>query len=124
MSIFNKLFGKKECGCSCRTEVKEEPKVQETTCSCGGNCEGIVERNKMEIRVLGPRCKNCHTLEKNTLEAVNELGLDAKLTHVTDFAEIATYGIMSTPGLWIDGKIVSYGKVLPKDEIKEILKKL
>ena len=54
MSIFNKLFGKKECGCSCRTEVKEEPKVQETTCSCGGNCEGIVERNKMEIRVLGP----------------------------------------------------------------------
>ena len=54
---------------------------------------------------------------------MNELGLDAKLTHVTDFAEIATYGIMSTPGLWIDGKIVSYGKVLPKDEIKEILKK-
>ena len=50
--------------------------------------------------------------------------IDAKLTHVTDFAEIATYGIMSTPGLWIDGKIVSYGKVLPKDEIKEILKKL
>ena len=40
------------------------------------------------------------------------------------FAEIATYGIMSTPGLWIAGKIVSYGKVLPKDEIKEILKKL
>lgn len=120
MSIFDKLFGKKECGCSCGTEVKEEPKVQETSCSC----EGTNEVNKMEIRVLGPGCKNCHTLEKNTLEAVNELGLDVKLTHVTDFAEIATYGIMSTPGLWVDGKVVSYGKVLSKDEIKELLKKL
>lgn len=120
MSIFDKLFGKKECGCSCGTEVKEEPKVQETSCSC----EGTSEVSKMEIRVLGPGCKNCHTLEKNTLEAVNELGLDVKLTHVTDFAEIATYGIMSTPGLWVDGKVVSYGKVLSKDEIKELLKKL
>lgn len=120
MSIFNKLFGKKECGCSCGTEVKEKPKIQEISCSC----EGKIEENKMEIRVLGPGCKNCHTLEKNTLEAVNELGLDVKLTHVTDFAEIATYGIMSTPGLWVDGKVVSYGKVLSKDEVKEILKKL
>ena len=124
MSIFDKLFGKKECGCSCGTEVKEEPKVQETSCSCGGNCEGTNETSKMEIRILGPGCKNCHTLEKNTLEAVNELGLDVKLTHVTDFAEIATYGIMSTPGLCVDVKVVYYGKVLSKDEIKELLKKL
>lgn len=124
MSILNKLFGKKSCNCSCETEVKEEPKVQETNCSCGGVCNEVIEGNKMEIRVLGPGCKNCHTLEKNTLEAVNELGLNAELTHVTDFAEIAKYGIMSTPGLWVDGKVVSYGKVLTKDEIKTILEKL
>lgn len=118
MSIFNKLFGKKNCGCSCENEVKEEPKIQETSCSCNSG------EKKLEIRVLGPGCRNCHTLEKNTLEAVNELGLEVELTHITDFAEIAKYGIMSTPGLWIDGKIVSYGKVLTKEEIKTILERL
>lgn len=107
MSIFNKLFGRKGYDCS-----------------CGGACHETAEENRMEIRVLGAGCKNCHTLEKNTLEAVNELGLKVKLIHVTDFAEIAKYGIMSTPGLWIDGKIVSYGKVLSKDEVKEILEKI
>lgn len=116
MSILKKIFG----GCSCGTEVKEEPKVQETACSCGGTCN----ENKIEIRVLGPGCKNCHTLEKNTLEAVKDLGLEATISHITDFAEIAKYGIMSTPGLWIDGKVVSYGKVLSKDDIKRILEKI
>ncbi|WP_294530941.1 thioredoxin family protein [uncultured Fusobacterium sp.] len=120
MSILKKIFG----GCSCGTEVKEEPKVQETACSCGGACHEIVEGNKIEIRVLGPGCKNCHTLENNTLEAVKELNIEATISHITDFAEIAKYGIMSTPGLWIDGKVVSYGKVLSKDDIKRILEKI
>lgn len=121
MSILKKIFG--GCGCSCGTEVKEEPKVQETTCTCG-SCNSESEETKMEIRVLGPGCKNCQTLEKNTLEAVGEMKLDVKIVHVTDFAEIVKYGIMSTPGLWIDGKVVSYGKVLSKDEVKTILEKL
>lgn len=121
MSIFDKLFGKKSCGCSCEAEKKEEIKIQDSQCECGGNCQC---GDKIEIRILGSGCKNCNTLEKNTLEAVSELGLDVKLTHVTDFAEIAKYGIMSTSGLWVDGKVVSYGKVLSKDEVKEILKKL
>ena len=104
--------------------MKEEPKVQEIACSCGGACHEIVEGNKIEIRVLGPGCKNCHTLENNTLEAVKELNIEATISHITDFAEIAKYGIMSTPGLWIDGKVVSYGKVLSKDDIKRILEKI
>lgn len=52
------------------------------------------------------------------------MGLKAEVKHITDFTEIATYGIMSTPGLWINGKIVSYGKVLSKNEVKAILEKI
>lgn len=111
MSIFNKLFGNKGCCCS----TSQESSNTNNSCSC--------DEADMEIRVLGPGCKNCQTLEKNTLDAINELGIKAKLTHITDFAEIAKYGIMSTPGLWVDGKVVSYGKVLTKDEIINLLKK-
>lgn len=114
MGIFNKLFGEKGC---CNAETKK------TSCSCGGACNSSAEE-ATEIRILGSGCKNCQTLEKNTLEAVNELGLKVKVNYITDFAEIAKYGIISTPGLWIDGKIVSYGKVLTKDEVKTILEKL
>lgn len=115
MGIFDKLFG--ERGSCCNAETKK------TSCSCGGDCSSL-NGGIIEIRILGSGCKNCQTLEKNTLEAVEDLGLKAEVKHITDFAEIAAYGIMSTPGLWINGKIVSYGKVLSKDEIKIILEKL
>ena len=112
MGIFNKIFEEKKCSCSC--EKKTEKLVE----------ENILEKDELEIRVLGSGCKNCQNLEKNTLEVTNELGIKTKVKHITDFSEIAKYGIMSTPGLWIDGKVVSYGKVLSKDEIKIILKKI
>lgn len=112
MGIFNKIFGEKKCSYSC--EKKTEKLVE----------ENILEKDELEIRVLGSGCKNCQNLEKNTLEVTNELGIKTKVKHITDFSEIAKYGIMSTPGLWIDGKVVSYGKVLSKDEIKIILKKI
>lgn len=77
----------------------------------------------MKIKVLGPGCKNCVTLEANTKAALAELGIEAEIGKITDFAEIAKYGIMSTPGLVIDEKVVSFGKVLkPKDIVKIIEK--
>ena len=77
----------------------------------------------MKIKILGSGCKNCVTLAKNTEEALKDLGLEAEIIKVTDFKDIASYGIMSTPGLVIDEEVVSYGKVLKPAAIKEILEK-
>lgn len=77
----------------------------------------------MKIKVLGPGCRNCVTLSNNTAEALRELGIEAEIIKVTDYKDIASYGIMSTPGLVIDEEVVSYGKVLKSSAIKEILEK-
>jgi small redox-active disulfide protein 2 len=63
------------------------------------------------IEVLGSGCNNCKRLEANARAAVALAGVDAEIVKVTDYARIMTYGIMSTPGLVIDGKVVSYGRV-------------
>ena len=70
-----------------------------------------------KIEVLGPGCNNCVRLEKNTRDALAATGIDAEVTKVTDYAEIMAYGIMSTPGLVIDGKVVSYGRIPSVDDI-------
>jgi small redox-active disulfide protein 2 len=63
------------------------------------------------IEVLGSGCSNCRRLEANAREAIAMVGLEAEVTHVTDPGEIVAHGVMSTPGLVIDGRVVSTGRI-------------
>lgn len=112
------LFGKKEtmkeaegtCGCECCSH--------ESMDEAGG-----AERKGMRVKILGGGCAKCQALEAAAKEALAELGMDTEVDYVTDFNQIASYGVMSTPALVIDGKVVSCGKVLKADEIIPLLKK-
>lgn len=75
----------------------------------------------MIIKVLGSGCMNCKTLEKRTIEALQELNMEAVVEKVEDFEKIASYGIMHTPGLVINEKVVISGSVPPVEKLKEIL---
>ena len=69
----------------------------------------------MTVKILGPGCSKCKTLEEKVRRIVSEHKLDAEIIKVTDMDEIMKYGIMLTPGLVIDEQIKSYGTV-PKEE--------
>lgn len=75
----------------------------------------------MDIKVLGPGCKNCVTLDKIAHEVIEEMGLTATFEKVEDYAAIASYGVMSTPALVVDGKVVLSGRVPTPRHLKEIL---
>jgi small redox-active disulfide protein 2 len=75
----------------------------------------------MIVKILGPGCTNCHKLESATREAIADLGLDATVEKVTDYPTIAGYGVMSTPGLVVDEKVVVSGRVPRSAEIRMLL---
>lgn len=75
----------------------------------------------MKIEVLGPGCAKCEAAEKNVEEAVRDLGLDAQIKKVTDIKEIASYGVLGTPAVVVDGQVRVVGKVPMVEEIKEWL---
>ena len=75
----------------------------------------------MKIEILGSGCSNCIKLAKNAEEAVKAAGLDCEVEKVTDFGRILGYGVMTTPGLVIDGVVKSAGKMLSADDIKKML---
>ncbi|OGO81566.1 MAG: redox-active disulfide protein 2 [Clostridiales bacterium GWC2_40_7] len=77
----------------------------------------------MVIKILGSGCRNCVTLKENTETALKEAGLEAEIVKVTDFKDIMAYGVMSTPALVVDEKVVAFGKVLKPKEIIKILEK-
>lgn len=74
-------------------------------------------------KILGSGCSKCKKLEDNTRQALLELGLSDEIDHIKDFSQIAAYGVMSTPALVKDDKVLSYGKVLSKEEIKDLIKR-
>ena len=110
------LFGRK----------KEEQK----SCCCGSSCtpetmaKAEAAKTTAGVKVLGSGCAKCHALEEAARAALEELNMDTTIDHVTDFSQIAAYGVMTTPALVIDGKVVSYGKVLKKDEANALIQKV
>ena len=77
----------------------------------------------MEIKILGPGCAKCKTLDKLTHEVVEKNGIKATIIKVEDIMEIIKYGVMSTPALVIDEKVVLKGRVPSSDELKQLLTK-
>lgn len=75
----------------------------------------------MDIKVLGTGCARCKTLENVTRQAVVELNLDATIEKIEDIQKIMLFGIMSTPGLVINNKVVLSGQVPKVEELKELL---
>jgi len=71
-----------------------------------------------EVKVLGPGCQRCQTTEQMVRDAAQKLGVDINLEKISDYAEMARYGVLSTPGIVIDGKVVHAGG-LPKAESLE-----
>ena len=75
----------------------------------------------LNIKVLGPGCANCINLEKICKEVVVENNIDAEIEKVTDYKVIMSYGIMSTPGLIVNGKVIHNGKLPTKSTLKHWL---
>ena len=101
---------------------------EKTSCCCGSctpeaMCQAEAGKSSRGVKVLGSGCAKCNALEQAAREALAELGMETTIDHVTDFAQIAAYGVMTTPALVVDGKVVSYGKVLKKDEAKSLIQK-
>ncbi|TCK98745.1 small redox-active disulfide protein 2 [Natranaerovirga hydrolytica] len=78
----------------------------------------------MDVKVLGACCKTSQKMLENTKEAVKMMGLDVEVENIGDIEEISKYGIMTTPGLVVDGKVLSYGKLLKPKAIVKLIKKM
>ncbi len=112
MALFGKKKEGKSGGCCCgNVDAKSVAAAKENM--VGG----------ASVKVLGSGCAKCNKLEEATKQALTQLNMDTNIDHVTDFAQISAYGVMTTPALVVDGKVVSYGKVLSVQEVVELLQK-
>ena len=75
----------------------------------------------MKIQILGPGCAKCTRLKETAEAAARELGLDCEVEKITDINQIMSFGVMMTPGLVVDGKVKSVGKVPSLEEMKKML---
>lgn len=73
------------------------------------------------VKILGGGCSKCHTLEETTRQALKELGQEMPVQLVNDFSQIAAYGVMTTPALVVDDKVLLSGAVPGKDQVKALL---
>lgn len=75
-----------------------------------------------KIQILGTGCPKCKALTANAEQAANEIGMEYEIEKVQDINEIISFGVMTTPALAVDGKVLASGKVLSSDEIQNLLK--
>lgn len=130
------LFGKKKDetkaapACACNgNAVEMEADSMATGCGCGSvakenSCCGAAVDGICCIKVLGSGCKSCHALYENVQEAVKAMNLNIETEYVTDMEKVISYGVMSTPALVVNEKVVSMGKVLKAADVEKLLHKL
>ncbi len=70
------------------------------------------------IEILGPGCQKCQYVEKVVREVVENAGVNVEIRHVTDYAEIAAWGVLSTPGLVVDGQVVLVGRIPTRQQVE------
>jgi small redox-active disulfide protein 2 len=75
----------------------------------------------MDIKILGTGCAKCSQVEKTTKEVINELGIDAKVEELKDIKKIMEYNVLITPGIVINGEVVSSGHVPSKADIAKFI---
>ena len=75
----------------------------------------------MKVQIIGIGCARCNELEKRVVDALAEMNVAADIEHVKDLKRFVSLGVFSTPGLIVDGKVVSQGRVPSKDELKGLL---
>lgn len=128
MALFH--FGKKKeetpscCGsapvkaapaCACNSGA---PTYEAASCCCTGKC------SIQSMKVLGAGCKSCHEQYESCKAAVKELGMKLEVEYITDMEKVMGYGIMSMPGIVVNEKVVSMGKVLKPADVIKLLEKL
>lgn len=102
--------------------IKIIKKKSETKAPCA--CSVAAANAPCVVKVLGSGCKNCRSLFENIKEAVENIGLNARIEHVTDMQEVMKYGAMSMPALVVNEKLVSQGRVLKAADAEKLLRKL
>lgn len=123
MGLFGKIFGKEEKkeSCCCEMEIVELSEGDTAApCDCGDAC-AAPGTESTTLTVLGPGCKRCHQLNDNALALAARSAKTLNVEYSTDPVAIAEAGIMATPALLVNGKVVSQGKVLTESEIEELL---
>lgn len=128
-------FGKKKeenvCGCGGACEP-EKPVQQAPECACNGAVKTFEAEQKpgnggsalSSVKVLGSGCKSCHALLVSTNEALKKMGAPCEAEYVTDMQKVVAYGVMSTPALVVNEKVVSMGRVYNAAEVEKLLRKL
>ena len=116
MALFNfrkKNEEKKTTACCCGSEATAP---EAAACCCGESVDGICC-----IKVFGGGCKSCHEQYENAKAAVQAMGLSAPVEYITDMEKVMGYGVMSMPGLVVNEKVVSMGKVLKAADVEKLL---